>query len=125
MKTTSAAQYFLLAMALYPELQKKAQAQLDSVVGPNRLPEYEDLEQMPFIHALTMETMRWLPVLPFSIPHVVMEDDEYKGYHIPKGAVIVPVGRHLSYTVLPVLTLLYRMSGTLRHFIGSHAGLIL
>ncbi|KAH8099592.1 cytochrome P450 [Cristinia sonorae] len=88
--TTSAIESFLLAMALFPEVQKQAQAELDRVVGPSRLPEYEDLPNMPYLCAVMMEVMRWMPVLAFGFPHAVTDDDVYQGYRIPKGAMIVP-----------------------------------
>jgi len=88
--TTSACESFLLAMALFPEVQTKAQAELDCVVGPDRLPEYDDLEHMPYVRAVVMETMRWLPVVPFGIPHAVTADDVYNGYHMAKGTLVIP-----------------------------------
>ena len=82
---------FLVAMALYPDVQKKAQAELYRLVGPARLPEYDDLENMPYLRAVLMETVRWMPVAPFGVPHRGIADDEYRGYHIPKGSVMIPV----------------------------------
>lgn len=78
-------------MALYPEVQAKAQAELDKVVGQARLPDFDDIKQMPYIEAVAMETIRWMPVAPFAIPHAVIADDVYNGYHIPKGSILVPV----------------------------------
>lgn len=78
-------------MALYPEVQKKAQAELDRVVGSTRLPEFSDLDRMPYIQAVRLETLRWLPLVPFSIPHATSESDVYEGYYIPKGALVIPV----------------------------------
>lgn len=78
-------------MTLFPEVQKKAQAELDRVVGPDRLPEYTDIDHMPYIQATLMEALRWMPVLPLSVPLAATDDDEYKGYHIPKGSMIIPV----------------------------------
>lgn len=91
LQTTSSCQSFLLAMVLFPEVQKKAQAELDRVVGSTRLPDYDDLDAMPYIQAVVMETMRWMPVLPIGIPHAVIADDTYKGYHIPKNSIVIPV----------------------------------
>ncbi|TCD66224.1 hypothetical protein EIP91_001627 [Steccherinum ochraceum] len=88
--TVSSVEYFLLAMALHPDVQRKAQNELDRVVGQNRLPEFEDLENMPYLRAVVMESLRWFPVSPFGIPHAVVEDDTYEGYHIPKGATVIP-----------------------------------
>jgi len=84
------AEFFLLAMALYPDTQRKAQAQLDEVLGSSRLPDFDDLEDLPYIRAVTRETLRWFPIAPFGIPHAIMDEDVYKGYRIPKGATVFP-----------------------------------
>lgn len=51
-------------MVLYPEVQKKAQAELDRVIGTGRLPEPSDKNSLPYIEALVRETLRWHPVVP-------------------------------------------------------------
>lgn len=76
---------------MYPDVQRKAQEELDRVVGPNRLPEYDDLDNLAYIRAIAMETMRWMPVFPLGLPHAVTQSDTYRGYHIPKGATVVAV----------------------------------
>ena len=53
-------------MALYPEVQKKAQAEIDAVVGPTRLPDFHDRPSLPYINAVVKESSRWNLVLPFS-----------------------------------------------------------
>ncbi|TCD66264.1 hypothetical protein EIP91_001593 [Steccherinum ochraceum] len=88
--TASTIQSFLLAMALFPDAQRRAQVELDEVVGPTRLPDFDDIEQLSFIRAIMMETLRWIPVTPIGIPHAVTADDEYKGQYIPKGSMIIP-----------------------------------
>ncbi|THH14766.1 hypothetical protein EUX98_g9568 [Antrodiella citrinella] len=88
--STCTMQAFLLAMALYPDVQKRAQAQLDQVIGPNRLPHFEDVENLPYIRAVAMETTPWMSVVPFGVPHAVSADDTYRGYHIAKGTVVIP-----------------------------------
>ena len=55
-------------MALYPEVLKKAQAELDAVVGPDRLPEFEDRASMPYINAVIKELLRWNLVTPLGEP---------------------------------------------------------
>ncbi|KAF8815532.1 cytochrome P450 [Phlegmacium glaucopus] len=87
--TVSTVQTLFLAMALYPEVQRKAQAELDAVVGPNRLPDFEDRPSLPYINAIVKESMRWNLVLPLAIAHVATNDDEYNGYYIPKGTVVM------------------------------------
>lgn len=78
-------------MAVFPEVQKKAHAELDRVVGPNRHPEFDDIDKMPYIQAIIMETMRFIPVVPFGVPHMNIEDDMFNGYYIPKGTTLVAV----------------------------------
>ena len=51
-------------MLLYPEIQKKAQDEIDSVIGRDRLPTFEDRPRLPFIDAVCKEVLRWRPVAP-------------------------------------------------------------
>lgn len=90
-QTTSAAQFFVAAMGVFPEVQRKAQAELDNVIGPSRLPDMDDYDSLPYIRSVALESMRWMPVVPFGLSHMVIADDEYKGHRIPKGSVIIPV----------------------------------
>jgi len=80
---------FLQAMAIYPEVQRRAQAELDAVVDPSRLPEFTDRARLPYVEALVKEVLRWQPVAPLGVPHAVTEDDVYEGYHIPRGATVI------------------------------------
>jgi cytochrome P450 len=59
-------QALFLALALYPEVQKKAQAEIDAVIGPNRLPDFEDRSSLPYINAMVKELMRWHLVAPLG-----------------------------------------------------------
>ncbi|KAF8655202.1 hypothetical protein AX16_003234 [Volvariella volvacea WC 439] len=86
--TVSSAQTFFLAMALYPDVQRKAQAELDAIIGSHRLPDFNDRESLPYINAIVKETMRWQNVTPLSVAHATAEDDEYDGYFIPKGSIV-------------------------------------
>ncbi|CUA71441.1 O-methylsterigmatocystin oxidoreductase [Rhizoctonia solani] len=79
---------FLLAMVLHPEVQKKAQEELDFVIGSDRLPTLEDRTQLGYVERVVQETLRWAPVSPLAIPHTCFQDDTYKGYRIPKGAMV-------------------------------------
>jgi cytochrome P450 len=80
---------FFLAMTLFPDVQKKAQAEIDAVIGPDRLPSFADQDSLPYIDALAKEALRWHAVIPTGFPHCVAEDDIHDGYYIPKGSVIV------------------------------------
>ncbi|KAK7035404.1 hypothetical protein VNI00_011935 [Paramarasmius palmivorus] len=80
---------FTLAMLLYPEVQKKAQKAIDSVLH-GRLPDFSDYGSIPYIEAIVMENLRWQPMTPLGVFHVLNEDDTYAGYTIPKGSICIP-----------------------------------
>ena len=98
-------QALFLAMALYPEVQEKAQAEIDAIIGPDRLPDFEDRHSLSYINAVVKETMRWHLVSPLgkifylyiytiltrfeAVPHMATNDDEYDGYYIPKGTIVL------------------------------------
>ncbi|ETW77249.1 cytochrome P450 monooxygenase 26 [Heterobasidion irregulare TC 32-1] len=87
--TASLLAFFILALLRYPEVQERAQSELDAIVGRDRLPEYEDKEALPYINAICQELLRWRMVAPLGVPHAVMEDDVYEGLFIPKGSQIL------------------------------------
>ncbi|KAH7911996.1 cytochrome P450 [Hygrophoropsis aurantiaca] len=77
---------FILAMLLYPDVQKRAQAEIDAVIDSKRLPTFEDRYSLPYVDAILREVLRWHPVVPLGIPHATSTDDVYEGYFIPKGS---------------------------------------
>jgi len=80
---------FFLATATNPEARKKAQAEIDQVVGRDRLPGFDDRPSLPYVEAFYREVMRWRPAMPMGVAHTTTEDDVYEGYFIPKGATIM------------------------------------
>lgn len=81
---------FTLAMIRFPEVQERAQEEIDRVVGSGRLPSCDDREKLPYIDALVKEATRWWPIAPMGFPHTATEEFEYDGYRIPKGAYLLP-----------------------------------
>lgn len=79
---------FILQMTRNPEIQAKAQAELDRVLGPNTLPTFADEASLPYIAAIVKEVLRWHAVTPLGVPHYLTEDDEYNGYFLPKGSIV-------------------------------------
>jgi cytochrome P450 len=88
--TVSSIRGFVLAMLLFPDVQKKAQQEIDTVVGTDRLPHFEDRDKLPYIDALIKETLRWIPVAPMGVVHTADEDIHYQEFVIPKGASFLP-----------------------------------
>jgi len=106
--TTSATlEWFMLAMTLYPEVQKKAQQELDRVVGRGRLPQFSDRPDLPYVDALVKELFRcftvtriglgflkvasilWDLMCCTAVPHYTTEDDIYEGYFIPAKSLVI------------------------------------
>lgn len=67
-QTSASLMTFFLAMMCYPEVQRKAQGEIDQVVGPDRLPVMSDLDRLPYVQALTWEIFRWRVVVPLGRP---------------------------------------------------------
>ena len=83
--TATTLMWWILVMVAFPEVQRRAQAELDAVVGRARPPTYADAPRLPFVRAIIKEVSRWRPVVRLGVPHVAAEDDWYEGMFIPKG----------------------------------------
>ncbi|THU82021.1 cytochrome P450 [Dendrothele bispora CBS 962.96] len=94
--TSGVMAWWIFAMCLHPEFQKRAQAEIDTVVGRDRLPTFADSPHLPYCHAMAKEALRWRPVDPLGMPHYTIEDDWYEGMYIPKGTVLLANVWHLN-----------------------------
>ncbi|CEL58892.1 O-methylsterigmatocystin oxidoreductase OS=Aspergillus flavus GN=ordA PE=3 SV=2 [Rhizoctonia solani AG-1 IB] len=81
---------FFLMMALYPEVARRAQEEIDTVVGRGRIPDFPDRELLPYVEALLQEVMRISPPSALGLPHTALEDIDFQGYRIPKNTTIHP-----------------------------------
>ncbi|KAJ3565869.1 hypothetical protein NP233_g7367 [Leucocoprinus birnbaumii] len=90
--TISLLHNFILAMLLHPNVQRRAQQELEQLLATEKrgVIEWDDREKLPYLTAVLKEVLRWRPVAPLSGPHAVIQDDEYKGYHIPKNSLVIP-----------------------------------
>ncbi|KAF4605478.1 hypothetical protein EYR40_004262 [Pleurotus pulmonarius] len=97
---------FVMAMVCYPEIQLKAQAEIDQVLGSDQLPVLEDYSNLPYLNALikeaskptnpsytisgntTMQLHRFRPIIPSGLPHVASRDTQYSSFVIPRGSII-------------------------------------
>ncbi|KAG8719081.1 hypothetical protein FRC08_003699 [Ceratobasidium sp. 394] len=90
-KTLIAMTTFVTAMQLYPDVQSRAREEVLGILDPvTRLPEPAVVMQLAYLSRVLKEVMRWIPVLPITVAHATMEQDEYNGYTIPARSVILP-----------------------------------
>lgn len=75
-------------MLLHPHVQKRAQEELDEVVGPDALPSFDHFARLRYIWAIVHEVIRWQTVTPIALPHLLVAEDVVDGYFIPKGTVV-------------------------------------
>jgi cytochrome P450 len=73
--TVAAVVSFFLAMLVYPDVQCKAQEEIDRVIGHHRLPEIDDAPNLPYVQGVVNECLRWLPVLPIGDISLVSQRD--------------------------------------------------
>jgi hypothetical protein len=76
-------------MVLNPDVQIKAQEEIDRVVGSGRLPTLDDQDSLPYVNSVVKEAWRWHMILPLGFAHSSTEDDYVRGYFIPKGAIVM------------------------------------
>ncbi|KIW12238.1 hypothetical protein PV08_09514 [Exophiala spinifera] len=86
--TATTLQFFFKAAILFPDAIKKAQEEIDQVVGPHRLPGWEDRKNLPYIEAAINETHRWATATPLAFIHATSEADVYRGKDIPGGTIV-------------------------------------
>lgn len=75
-------------MSISPDVQRKAQEEIDRAIGKNRLPTLADRPSLPYIDAIVKEVLRWHPVAPMGLPHTSTADDVCEGYFIPEGSML-------------------------------------
>ncbi|KAL8721665.1 MAG: hypothetical protein Q9225_001714 [Loekoesia sp. 1 TL-2023] len=88
--TVAIMQSVILALLMFPEVVQRAQEEIDRVVGTDRLPNFEDRENLPYVDGMIKEAWRWNPVGPMGLTHKSEEDIFYGEYIIPKGAYLLP-----------------------------------
>lgn len=76
-------------MVLHPDIQQKARSEIDRVIGTDHLPRLEDQDKLVYFTAVLKECLRWAPVAPVGLAHRIVQEDDYKGYRIPKGCTII------------------------------------
>ena len=76
-------------MAMYPDIQRRVQDEIDSVVPKGGLPSLQDRSKLVYTEAVMFEVLRWAAILPFAVLHVVSETFDYQGYIFPKESLLL------------------------------------
>lgn len=79
----------VLYLAAYPQAQDKAAKEVSTIVGNERVPDFEDFEKLPYVRACIKEILRLCPAPPWILRHFTDKDVVYKDLIIPKGTAIV------------------------------------
>ncbi|OBZ76203.1 O-methylsterigmatocystin oxidoreductase [Grifola frondosa] len=79
---------FFRTMVMHPDVQSKAQLEIDQVIGNDRLPRYSDRAQLPYTNAVMTELVRCFPVVPL-VTRLASKDDVHDGYSISKDTLII------------------------------------
>uniref|UniRef100_A0A8C5FVR7 Uncharacterized protein n=1 Tax=Gadus morhua TaxID=8049 RepID=A0A8C5FVR7_GADMO len=87
--TSTTLHWGLLFMSYYPDIQKKVQAELDTVIGTSRQPSWPDRESTPYINAVIQETQRMGNILPLNLIRVTNKETHLGKYTIPKGTMVM------------------------------------
>ncbi|KAJ7301421.1 putative monooxygenase [Mycena albidolilacea] len=95
----STVQTFFLAMLLHPTVQHKAQKEIETTIGSDRLPTIEDRAPyvLPYVRSIMAEVFRWNQAAPLGIPHRLSHDDTYNGMDLPKGSLVIPNIWHMLH----------------------------
>ncbi|CAL1272927.1 unnamed protein product [Larinioides sclopetarius] len=81
--------WFIYIMAAYPDVQKKVQKEIMEVIGSEKTPEYMDMRNMPYTHAVMLEIIRWKTIVPLNLVHCALTDTTVGGYNLPEGTTVI------------------------------------
>jgi cytochrome P450 len=87
--TPAILQMALIVMANHQEVQKKVQAEIDSVITSDRLPSLDDKARLPYTEATIWETMRFEPIIHEYLPRATRYDTNIGGYFIPANTIVL------------------------------------
>lgn len=87
--SSSTVEWAIAELIRHPKVLARAQQELDTIVGRDRLVSESDLPRLPYLQAIIKEVFRLHPSTPLSLPRIAAEDCDINGYHIPKDATLL------------------------------------
>ncbi|KAF2324316.1 hypothetical protein GH714_012334 [Hevea brasiliensis] len=88
--TSAATMEWTMSLLLnYPEVLKKARAEISKIVGEDRLVDESDFPNLPFLQSIIKESMRFKTIGPLLTPYESSDDCIIRGYHIPQGTMLI------------------------------------
>ena len=81
--------YGIKVMAMYPDIQRQVQEEIDHVIGRDRLPGIDDIKDVPYTAAVISEIYRYQSMSALAVTHAAMCDTELDGYFIAKGTPVI------------------------------------
>lgn len=111
-----------VATLLHPRVMKKAQEELDAVVGTHRMPDFEDFDSLPYVRAIVKETLRWVTPIRLTPAGRLTENAPLllDGTHLP------PLAYHmLSLRMMFTMACLYPLEALSLRTFSEHPHLVL
>ncbi|KAG6498306.1 flavonoid 3'-monooxygenase CYP75B137-like [Zingiber officinale] len=84
--TSNTVEWAMAEMLHKPEILRRAQAEVDAVVGRDAVVEESHIGHLPYLAAVIKETLRLHPALPLMVPHCPSATCVVGGYSVPAGA---------------------------------------
>ena len=88
--TATTLKWFILFLLHNPTIEQSMRKEINGVIGKSRYPSLDDRLKLPYCEAVLYETLRVGSITPFSLPHSLTQDLEFRGHLIPKHALIIP-----------------------------------
>ncbi|XP_047312760.1 cytochrome P450 81Q32-like [Impatiens glandulifera] len=82
-------EWALSLLANHTKVLEKVTAEIDAQIGQDRLLDESDLDKLPYLHGVILETLRMFPAGPLLVPHMSSEDCKICGFDVPRGTVLI------------------------------------
>ena len=86
--STTTIRWTFVLLANHPDVQRRLQEEIDSVVPRDRLPSLDDKQKLPYVEAAILKIMRFKTLVPMGVPHATLCDTEVGGCFIPSGSLV-------------------------------------